>query len=709
MIRWLTLICALFLAPGLSQAQDSPPGGAATLVADTVRVENRSRIIAEGQVEVLYGETLLTARRITYDHETETLRIDGPITVDEGTRSAILASSAELSSDLRDGIMTSARVVLDRQLQMAASQLARVEGRYTQLDNVIASSCEICPSDPIPTWEIRANKVIHDSVDQMLYFDKAQFRVYGIPVAYIPRLRLPTPENTRQSGFLIPELKQNSELGFGIKLPYFIELGDHADLTLTPYVSNKTRTLETRYRRVTSYGALNLEGAYSDDDLDVRDRRWYVFGESAIVLPRNLRLEFDLQKTSDSDYLSEYDYSGQDRLRTEARIIQVNRDRLFRANVTDYETLRDEEQPIEDELPSKAVDVIFEQRLPLRFGDLTLGFDANALRRDSSQNIVGRDMAQMSGRARWRSRDIIGPGLVWSNQAELRASYFTISDDDTFDDDITRLSAGIATELRWPLQRTNPGGTHQLLQPVVQIAYSDTSEDDIPNEDSVIVEFDEGNLFSMSRYPGDDAVETGLRANLGLSYTTLNRDGYGVTLGFGKVFRDSDDDNRFVETSGLSGDKSDWLAAVRFQLSDGFDLTSRAILDEDFEPHKAETRVAWRNDRVDLTGSYVWLEAEPEENRFDDIHEIILDGEVRLSRHWVGRFNGRYDLEEETAADAEFGLTYRTECLEVDLGIERNFTETENSAPSTAVGLQVRLVGFGTGRTDVSYRKICSG
>ena len=43
----------------------------------------------------------------------------------------------------------------------------------------------------------------------------------------------------------------------------------------------------------------------------------------------------------------------------------------------------------------------------------------------------------------------------------------------------------------------------------------------------------EGNLFALIRYPGDDALEGGLRANLGLHYLRTDPAGWtlGVTLG----------------------------------------------------------------------------------------------------------------------------------------------------------------------------------
>ena len=158
---------------------------------------------------------------------------------DDTGDTVILASQAELPADLTEGILTSARLVLNQQLQLAANQIMRVGGRYTALQTVAASSCKVCAGDPTPLWEIRARRVVHDEQERQIYFDNAQFRLAGVPVFYIPRLRMPDPTLDRATGFLMPTLRTTSDLGTGLKFPYFIILGPSADLTVTPYVTTQ--------------------------------------------------------------------------------------------------------------------------------------------------------------------------------------------------------------------------------------------------------------------------------------------------------------------------------------------------------------------------------------------------------------------------------------------------------------------------------------
>ena len=103
------------------------------------------------------------------------------------------------------------------------------------------------------------------------------------------------------------------------------------------------------------------------------------------------------------------------------------------------------------------------------------------------------------------------------------------------------------------------------------------------------------------------------------------------------------------------------------------------------------------------------MTAEPAENRPTATNEVTVDAAYRLTRHWTGRFDGRFDLITERTASAGVGLRYRSECLSVDLSVSRRFTSSTSVTPSTDFGLQVSLAGFGTGGNPAAFRRACNG
>ncbi len=100
---------------------------------------------------------------------------------------------------------------------------------------------------------------------------------------------------------------------------------------------------------------------------------------------------------------------------------------------------------------------------------------------------------------------------------ELTADFYAISQDAAFPGTVTRLTPirRHRTALALGEARSKGGVTH-VIEPIVQLVWSPDSTDAVPNEDSQIVKFDEGNLFDFNRYPGADRHELGRRVNVGL-------------------------------------------------------------------------------------------------------------------------------------------------------------------------------------------------
>ncbi len=713
-MRTLILVLALMLSVAAPLwAQDVP----ATLVADRLAITGADTLVAEGSVEVFYQGRRLRARRITYDRAADKLLIDGPIVLtDAVSGDVVLADEAELSGDLRDGILRSARLVLDQQLQLAASEMMRIGGRYTRLGRTVASSCKVCAGSPTPLWEIRARRVLHDATEKQIYFDRAQVRFFGVPVALIPRLRMPDPTLKRSRGVLLPAFRSNSDLGTGIKLPYFIPIGPSRDVTLTPFIStNGGRTLELRYRQAFRTGKIELNGAVSRDRILPDKTRGYIMAEGTFALPRDFKLKFSATTVSDRGYLLDYNVADSDRLESKVEVARTRRDQYISVGLTHFRSLRDTDT--NDTLPSLIGDLTWVQRFtPAGIGGIaTLTFSGHGHRRSSSAGFDsdgngvsdGRDTARAGVRAEWRRDGIVGPGFLVAALAEVRADVFDISQDDASQGSYSRLTGAAALELRYPLTRITSRGAVQVIEPVVQLVLApESAQDGVPNEDGVLAEFDEGNLFSLNRFPGYDGVEEGPRVNAGLSFTHFAPSGWQLGMTLGRVFR-TESATGFSAASGLSGPTSDWLAAWRLS-GRGLAVTNRLLFADDFSLTKAELRLDMARERYAVSSSYVWTLADDVESRTTDVSELVFDGRFQMSPNWAGTMNTRYDFVSDRAARAGLGLEFRNECLRVDLSLSRRFTSSSSVSPTTDVGLSVELLGFGGGSSPGPARA-CRG
>ncbi len=725
-MRLARLLTLLILALGTLSfvrplwAQD--PAQPAMLVADDVYLSGEDRLTAYGNVEAMYDGRRLQASEITYDQTTETLIIKGPITLQEGETILILADDAELDRDMRNGILRGARIVMDNQVQLAAHAMARRDGRYNQMYKASVTSCRICETGRPPIWQIRARRVIHDQLEKQLYFDDAQFRIMDVPVFYMPRLRLPDPTLERATGFLIPSLHNSSRLGFGVRVPYFIRIGDHKDLTLTPFISANSLTLEARYRQAFRNGRIEFEGAISDDDFGPRSTRGYLFGYGTFALPQDFTLNFDIETVRDDTYLVDYGYYDKDRLSSELSVERVKRDEYIRGAVTYFESLRAGESNAT--LPTIVGNAEYERRFhPARLGgELRFNAIAHSHYRSSSSitDIAvpdgwadGRDVTRLTLSGDWMRNWTLPGGIRARVQTGLAIDSFHIAQSGNFSrSEATEATPSAALRLRWPLLKTESGGATQIIEPTLQLAWVGGSNPNIPNDESTLIEFDEGNLFALSRFTAPDRRERGLTGAYGISWTRLDPSGWQASFAVGQVVHEDRQIEvsgleTFTNSSGLNGKFSDILFAGQFKTNNGFTFTGRSLFDGAFDTTKAEARASWQTDRTNLGATYIWLRNDPRENRPGNVSEWAFDASHRLSRHWTGSADWRYDVAQDRSVRAGVGLSYTNECVDISLSASRRFTSSTILTPSTNISFTVGLRGFTTKTDDKSYVRTC--
>ena len=707
----LAVVAVLTLWALMADAQEMgiPVGSGpvpAILVADRIYLADSDTLVAEGNVEAFHDKARLRASKISFDRTTDKLTITGPIRIDQGADTLVLADSAELDSDLETGILVGARLVLRQQLQLVSLQMNRVGGRYTQLYKTAVTSCQVCERGRAPLWQIRARKVIHDQEERQLYFENATFRILNVPVFYFPRLRLPDPSVERARGFLIPELRSTSELGVGLRMPYFIPLGDSADLTVSPYLSQATRTLGLRYRRALRRGDLFFEGALSVDDVIPNKIRGYLFGYGQFFLDRDWSIDFDIKTVSDDAYLLNYGLPDYDRLRSEVGLQRIQRDNMFRAEVNYYQSLREGE--LQSQEPSFVTDAYYIQRMtPSQIGgEFRFLADIHSHGRASRTDILGRDVARMTLDTAWRKDWILQGGYRSTVDLGVSVDNFGITDDSEYPQHVTRTTPRAAVGLSRPMTRVSSKGAVQYLEPIVQLGWANLFGENVPNDESRFVEFDRGNLISLSRFPAPDRREHAPTLVYGATMAHYAPSGLELWGAAGQVLREPEDSD-FTATSGLAGTVSDLLLAGEAVISNRLWLNGRSLLNQDLTVSKAEIRGRWATPRMALAGSYLWLDADAEEERFETTSEIWFDGSYIVRPGWTANANMRYDLSEDSPTTLGVGFVFRNECVELDLSLSRRYTPTASVDPSTSFGINVRLGGFAV-QNSSNYRRTCS-
>ena len=99
----------------------------------------------------------------------------------------------------------------------------------------------------------------------------------------------------------------------------------------------------------------------SDDDLQPGDTRGYLFGTGRFDMARDFVLTFNIETTTDTAYLTDYDYSDKDRLTSNVELARVKRDEYLSFRYTNFRSLRDSED--NDTIPTNVLDATFEKRM----------------------------------------------------------------------------------------------------------------------------------------------------------------------------------------------------------------------------------------------------------------------------------------------------------------------------------------------------------
>lgn len=706
---------------GVAGGQDLRPGAAgetlpAILTADTVTYDRETELlVASGGVEVLYQGRVLHASRITYDRRADEIRAEGPIALTDPDGGVLLADAAALTPDLSEGLISSARLLIDGQLQLAASEVRRSRGRYATLQRTIASSCTICEGSTTPTWAIRASRVIEDAEARRLYFENARLEAFGFPIAFVPRLSIPEPGVTRASGVLPPDFQQSDIYGFGFKLPYYQVLGPSSDTTITPFVTTEGGILlEGEYRRRYSNGGFDLWGVVGlADTLDENGTSHGGAGRGAVSavglfqLPRDFVVDFDVNVASDKSFLTQYDYSDADQLTSVARLIRTRDTDYFEVSTVAFQSLTETDDYAD-------VPFVFPEFYYRRLIDTPgiggrLGVDFNSLgiwRHEGSMMLRG------GGSLDWNREWDLPAGVRGTTTASTLVDLYRVWDNPNIPDGYeTQIVPAAAIELRWPFVKATGSASH-VIEPIGQVVWSQAIHDqqNIPNEDSRLPEFDETNLFSLNRFPGLDRSETGLRANLGVGYTRYDPAGWTMGLTLGRVVRDTAVDD-FAEGTGLAGRWSDWIASASLELPWGLGVVNRALFDSELVFRRNEFAMVYDGDLGALRAAYTYLSADdsnPILGPQPETNEFAVDAKVRVRRNWELRGLWRYDVATNSNLRAGAGITYGNECAEFDLSVSRRYVTSSNVPPSTSIGFAVRLSGVGSDGAKKWPARVCT-
>ncbi len=684
--------------------------GPILLLADEVEVdEERRTIIAYGNVDITRGDRRLLADKVRYLETEDRIEAVGNITLLEPSGEAIYADLMSLSGDLKDGLIEQLRARLGGESRVVATSARRIDGTKTEMDQAVYSPCPICAeTEGDPLWQISASEVTHDEEANEITYKHAFFEVFGVPVFYTPYFSQPDHSVDRKSGFISPSAKSDADLGFTLETPYYFALAPNYDLTLAPiFTSKEGPVLASEFRHRVTNGRYELGGSItrgSEAEADNNDQsskdefRGHVEGEGRLALGDGWGGGFDLFLASDDTYLERYDFSDQDILENRLYAERIDGRDYVAVNGYGFQGLREDDDQglIPVVLPLLDLELSSE---PLLWGSrFFLDSSLLALTRTN-----GLDTRRLSVTGGWELPWVGQLGDQYRLRLSLRDDYYDLDGDpDTFENGDKRTENRIipraTLDWSWPWIGDTFGLT-PVIEPIASLTLAPTglNDGDIPNEDSLDLEFDDTNLFEESRFPGLDRIEEGSRITYGGRFATIGASGEKFNALFGQSFRFQEDD-QFDEDTGLDGRFSDFVGRLEFTPNPWLQGRYRFRLDRaNLIPVRNEVQGSIGPSWLRFYGNYLSLEDDPSvsDEEFRARQELTAGVQVGLGNDLTFRAQTRRDLEASSTVANTFGLIYRHPCLLVIGGVEQQFAEDRDAGDGTTFSLRLTFENLG--------------
>ncbi len=702
----LSFLAAILFA-GISYGQKLAPEGEPLLfTADEVSHDRELGITkASGNVEVSRGERILLADTISYNQGQNIVSASGNVSLLEPTGEVLFAEFIEITSDFKDGIIKQLRVRLSDNARIAAAGARRSGGTILEMRNAVYSPCESCgqkDKKAPPLWQVKAKRIIHDKPNQIIEYSDAWLEIAGNPVIYTPYFSHPDPTVKRKSGFLTPSVGGSTFLGTSASTPYFFAISPSKDFTFTPTITSKQRVvLAGEYRQRLIKGETKGIGSitYNADN----EFRGHIDASGRFDVDDKWRWGLDLKRAADDTYLRRYGFNSQGTLTSRLFAEGFSKRNFLSFDAFAFQGLSVNDNPGQTPI---VLPMIEYSRLsaPGRWGAQTnLNVQTLALTRTD-----GSDTRRLSVGGGWQLPHIGRLGDVTNFTVSARGDLYhrtnmTVPGQSGTDSGfVGRIIPEAKVEWHLPMARQH-GTVSQVIEPLASVIVSPYggNPSDIPNEDSIELEFDETNLFSSNRFSGLDRIEGGPRANYGLKWGLYGAKGGSTTAFVGQSYRLKKDDT-FAEGSGLEDHFSDFVGRVGISPGKNIDLMYRTRIDKsDLSPKRNEIRMIAGPPALRVSADYVFFDRQVG-SEFSGREELSGNITAKLDRMWSSSISGRYDASNKEMRNFGLNFTYECECFVFSASIRREFYEDRDIKPNDTFLLKLTFKTLGDVQTGIS-------
>lgn len=661
---------------------------------ESIRISSLSTSINQNQDATFSGSVLLIdksqkikADTLTFNRLKMQIEAIGNIHY-QGNKINIFADELSASKSEGSTQMTSASYQLDGNPGRGqAGNLAITDDGMLSLNNATFTTC---PQER-PDWQIKASEINLSASGDFGEAYNAQFRVLDFPVLYIPYFSFPV-SNERLSGFLYPEFTTSTNSGVEITTPYYWNIAENYDATITPhYMSKRGLQLNTEFRYLHNQQSGKIDIEYLDNDKEIQsndDPRYLARIQHIGTVSDNFRGYIDYTTISDDNYL--VDIESKQYNSNDAYLYQTGEIAYFaeqwqvRALLQDFEVLGDHE-PSYQTLPH--IEISAQQPLDVLNGQLELYSEITNFQASEDEQVEANRYHVEAGFV----LPIARPAWFLNSEVKLMHTYYqqdNISSTSELDERVSRTLPKVRIHggINFDRQVNAFGQQYRhTFEPQMQYLYvPEEDQSMIGLYDTTVLQDDFHGIFRDTSYSGLDRIAAANQYTWGVTSRLLDEDNFEVVrLSIGRIqYLDSKtsvlaNNSGVLDNSSIDETKSSLAADLFYRINHQWQLSGDIQYNTlDDYTNKGQINVDYQINKYNL----IQLNHRYTRNVSGDALEQISGlASFALNDNWafVGRIT--QDLQHDRSLESYAGFQYESCCWAVRIAYHRHINSNLDS------------------------------
>ncbi len=647
------------------------------IFADEIKVDEINETIkAAGDAIAINEDNIkIKSNELIYNKNKNFLEVKGNVVINDQMDNTFFLDELNATDDFS--------IISGKAVKVRLNDGSRIVGsNFNKIDEInVVDNAEYTPCKKenyliknCPGWKLKSKKIYHDSKNKTIHYDHAQIQLFNIPVFYLPYFSHPDPSVKKRSGFLMPTIQTDKQLGETFSIPIFLNLRSNRDLTFTPNIQTTGNNFYSiDYRHLNDWIDLEINSSIDDND-DNTGTSNHLFFKSKIFNPYG-NLNTYLETSNNDTYMRKNKINNLTVLKSGIKFDRGVDDTFFSIETLGYKHLTTETQQWEYLYPNIIYDIdnidndIFN-------GNMSLN-NKLSFRKKLNESYVSHASSQIN----WSNQKINkNLGLIYKNEVNLRVTSISIDKKSSSDTSNIRFYPQFSSKISYPLLKSSLLFNQTLtpiIMPIIAPYNNYTDAQTITNS----------NLFSNNRATSINEWESGPRINYGIEWFINSPQGADIKTVLGQNYR----------LNKLSNDTASEIS--NYFINSNININLENYLDGSLIVDRDDLKIrSFNANTFNTLGDLIFaLNYDYTSGKYNTpAEQVAIGGKYKIDNNLFIKFTGSKNLDTNKNIGYQYGILYENDCLGIDLNYYRDLTKDRDVAESYGYSFTIVLKPFGS-------------